>query len=392
MNDFINKRIAIISPSLTLSLVKKAKDLKDKGKDVVELSVGEPDFPTPEHIKEEGIKAIRENKTKYTPASGIKELKEAIIEMYKKEQGYEFSESEVVINPGSKFSIFASLLTLVKDGERVLIPTPYWVSYPEMVKIAGGTPVFSSYWDGEKFSLKYEFFEEEIKKGIKAIILNSPSNPTGAVMNKEELKKLLISSVENNFYILFDECYRKILYTDEEFPSPLKLLPEVKDRILIMGSLSKTYSMTGWRIGYTLGPEKIIKYISMIQSHSTSNPPTISQYAAVKALKEKSDTIDNMIKTYKKRRDLTFNLLKDIPGIKTDLPDGAFYFFPNISSAIEGKFKSSYEFTEFLLKNYYTVIVPGEGFGMPGFARISYATSEENIEKGIERIKKALSM
>ncbi len=388
--NIFSKRVENLNPSLTLSLVKKAKELKSRGKEVIELSVGEPDFPTPSPIKEAGIKAIREDKTKYTPASGIDELKEAIIENYKKEQGFKFEKDEVIVNPGSKFSLFSSILALVNPDEKVLIPSPYWVSYPEMVKIAEGKMVFSSYWDGKKFEYKYSMFEKEFKKGIKLMILNSPSNPTGTVIKETELKKILEASIEYDFYILFDECYRKIIYTDFPHPSPLKLLPEAKDKILIMGSLSKTYSMTGWRIGYTLGPKKIIRYISMIQSHSTSNPPTISQYAAIEALKGSDEEVSKMVETYKKRRELVYELLSSIPGVKTYLPEGAFYFFPNIEKAIKGKFSSSFEFAEYLLNNFYTVIVPGEGFGAPGFIRISYATSEENIIKGIENIKKAL--
>jgi len=386
----INDKTKIINKSSTLALQEKSKELKSQGKDVISLSVGQPDFPTPEYIKKAGKKAVDENKTKYTASSGIKELKTALIESYKREQGFGYSLNEVIVHPGGKYSIFLIANTVLKKRDRTLIPTPYWVSYPEIIKFSESEPVYISCWDGEKFNLSFDIFYNEIKKGIKLFILNSPSNPTGAIFKEKSLKKLLEASLEYDFYILVDECYRRIIFDKVEYPSPLKIFPEAKDKILISGSFSKTYSMTGWRIGYTFGNSKIIDYMGRTQSHSTSNPTSISQYAALEALKNEKDEVEKMVKEYENRRDIVYNLLKEIDGFKIHKPEGAFYFFPNIEEAIKGKFANTEDYAEYLLENYYVSTVPGEAFGEPGFIRISFASSIKDLKEGINRIKKSI--
>jgi aspartate aminotransferase len=388
----LNNKILKINKSSTLAIVEKAKELKNKGIDVITLSVGEPDFSTPEYIKEAGKKAIDDGKTKYTAASGIKELKEALIEKYKEEQDFEFSRKEIIIHPGSKFSIYLTANVLLNEGERVLIPSPYWVSYPEIIKAAGGEPVFVRYWDKNNgFEYSYDKFLPEIKKGIKLFILSSPSNPTGAIMKSEELKKLLHASLEYDFYLLIDECYRRLIFDSLEYPSPLKILPEAKDKVLVSGSFSKTYAMTGWRIGWTFANSQIIDYMGRLQSHSTSNPPTMSQYAALAAITKEKDEVVKMVIEYKKRRDIGYELLKKIKGISIQKPEGAFYLFPNIKEAINGKYKNTFQFAEQLLSKYHVAVVPGEAFGEEGFIRISYAASEKHIREGIGKIKQALN-
>ncbi len=388
----LNKRILKINKSSTLAIVEKAKELKSKGVEVIALSVGEPDFSTPEYIKKAGKKAIDEDKTRYTAASGIKELKQALIDRYKKEQGFEYKLNEIIVHPGSKFSIYLTAIVLLNEGERVLIPSPYWVSYPEIVKSAGGIPVFVNYWDKkEGFQYKFDKFLPEIKKGIKLFILTSPSNPTGAVMKADELKKLLEASLEYDFYLFVDECYRRLIFEGLTYPSPLKILPEAKDKVLISGSFSKTYAMTGWRVGFTFANLEIIDYMGRVQSHSTSNPPTISQYAALEAILNEKDEVFKMVIEYEKRRDLGYELLKEIKGVSIQKPEGAFYLFPNIKEAMKGRYDNSFQFAEYLLSKYHVAVVPGEAFGEEGFIRISYAASENDIREGIKRIKEALN-
>ena len=386
----IAQRVKLLNPSVTLSLSEKAKELKDRGNDVISLSVGEPDFPTPLYIKEAGKRAIDENKTKYTPVAGIPELKNALIDAYEREQGYRFDPKEIIVHPGSKYSIFLAALTLVEPGERVIIPTPYWVSYPEIIRFAGGEPVFVPYWDKGSFDLRYDLFEEEIKKGVKLIILNVPSNPTGVIMQEKELVKLLEASLKYNFYILLDECYRRMLYDGHTFPSPLKLFPEAKSRLIVSGSFSKSYSMTGWRVGFTFAPAEIVKYMNRLQGHSTSNPPSMAQYAAVTALKEEKEEVNDMVREYQRRRDICLQLLDEIPGVETTKPHGAFYLYPCVEKALKGKYSSTEEFAKALLETRFVSLVPGEAFGTPGFLRISYAASEKNLREGIARMREAL--
>ncbi len=388
----LNKRILKINKSSTLAIVEKAKELRNQGIDVITLSVGEPDFSTPNYIKQTGKGAIDDNKTRYTAASGIKELKEALIKRYKEEQGVEFSLNEIIIHPGSKFSIYLTASVVLNEGERVLIPSPYWVSYPEIIKAAGGEPVFVKYWDNQNgFQYSFEKFLPEIKRGIKLFILSSPSNPTGAIMKGAELKKLLQASLDYDFYLLIDECYRRLIFDNLEYPSPLKILPEAKDKVLVSGSFSKTYAMTGWRIGWTFANSEIIDYMGRLQSHSTSNPPTISQYAALAAITQEKDEVDKMVMEYNKRRDMGYELLKNINGVMIQKPEGAFYLFPNIKKAIKGKYDNTFQFAEKLLSKYHVAVVPGEAFGEEGFIRISYAASEKHIREGIEKIKQALN-
>ncbi|MGQ9619158.1 MAG: pyridoxal phosphate-dependent aminotransferase [Candidatus Aminicenantia bacterium] len=384
------KRVGLLQPSSTFVFMSKAQELKKKGLNVIDLSVGEPELPTPENVKETGIKAIKENFTKYTATSGIIELKKVIAEDYSRKTGVKFETQEVIVTPGSKFGLFISALTLFEEGDEVIIPSPYWVTYPEQVRLCGATPVFVSIVEEDR---RIEFRGEKlipfINDKTKAIILNYPSNPSGSIIDEEGLKRLCELSMERNFYIIIDECYRDIIY-EREFPEALRLCPEAKKNLLLIGSLSKSYSMTGWRVGYVLASKEIIENMEILQGHSTSNPCSISQKAAVEAISNSSEHLKNVREIYWKKRDMGLKLLAEIKNVKIYPPEGAFYFYPEISYYIGEKLKDSTELALYLIDSVQVVTVPGDSFGTPGFLRISFAVSEETLREGIERIKEAL--
>ncbi len=386
-----SKRLDPLQPSSTFIFMAKAQELKKKGIDVIDLSVGEPDLPTPENVKEIGIKAIEENFTKYTATAGIVELRNIIAEDYTKKTGIPFDAKEVIITPGSKFGLFLSALTLFEEGDEVVIPSPYWVTYPEQVKLCGATPVFVSLIENDgRIDFKGEKIIPYITERTKAIVLNYPSNPSGSVIDEEGLKKLCELSMEKGFYLIIDECYRDIIF-DREFPEALRLCPSSKKNLIIIGSLSKSYSMTGWRIGYTLASKEIIEKMEILQGHSTSNSCSISQKAAIEAIKNSSDHLKKIRGIYLRRRDMGIKLLKEIKNVKVHPPEGAFYFYPDFSYYIGGKIKDTTELVLFLIENARVVTVPGDSFGTPGFIRISFAVSDEDLVEGINRIKEAIS-
>jgi aspartate aminotransferase len=362
-----------------------AERLRDQGVDVVDFGAGEPDFPTPDHIKRAGIRAIERNFTKYTPAGGTAELKQAVCDRHNGDFGTDYQPSECIITVGGKHLVFNLTQALVDPGDEVVIPVPYWVTYQDVVCYAGGKCVFAD-TDGEKgFALTASVIEPHLTSRTKMVIVNSPSNPSGAVMDLGEFEKLFKLTSERGIYLLTDECYSKFLYDSEPFS--VAALPGAKESVLVAGTLSKTYAMTGWRIGYGLVPAPIVTAMTKLQSHSTSNPCSISQKAAVEALTAPQDSVAAMLAEYRRRRDFVVQRLRAIPGVTCAEPRGAFYAFPNVS-AVLGKngIQTSLELSERLLAEAHVAVVPGEAFGVDRYIRISYAASMKDLDRGLDRI------
>ncbi len=392
----IAERATRIKPSPTLQMDTRAKEMKAQGIDVLSFSVGEPDFDTPEHIKEAAIRALREGKTKYTPVGGIPELKEAIIEKFKRDNGLDYKPEEIIVSCGAKHSLYNIAQAILSPGDEVIIPSPYWVSYPAQVLLNDGIPVVVETSEDEGFTLSAEALKEKITPKTKAIMLNYPSNPTGLTYSVDALSKIAEIAIENNIYIISDEVYEKLLYDGLKHTSIASLSEEVKSKTLVVNGISKAYSMTGWRIGYTAGPAEIIKAMTKIQSQSTSNPTSIAQWASVEALKGPQDFLDDMVAEFDQRRKLLVDELNKIDGISCRMPQGAFYAFPNITGVLgkktpEGEVISdSSALAMYLLEKAHVALVPGSAFGAEGYIRISYATSRENILEGVKRIREAL--
>lgn len=398
MKTIFAKRLSNLNPSPTLALDAKIKEMIKNGIEVISFGVGEPDFDTPQYIKEAGKKAIDDGFTKYTPAGGTETLKKAVCSWYEREYGVKIKPSMVVVSNGAKHSLFNIALALIDDGDEVIIPAPYWVSYPEQISLVGGRPVFIKTNIDDNFKLTPKMIEDVVTNKTKAIIISSPSNPTGAVYFKEELLEIIKVSRKYNFYLIFDEIYDKLVY-DKKFCSILELVQDdenIRDRVIVVNGVSKSYAMTGWRIGYTISNEKMAKVMNDIQSQTTSNPCSISQKAAETALSQVTDDLNNMIKEFKKRRDLIYKLISEIPDVRVNKPEGSFYIFPDFSNYLgrkDGKkvIKTTLDLADYLLQNANAGIVPGEAFGAKGYLRFSFATSSENIKKGIANIKNALS-
>jgi len=389
----LSKRINSISPSITLAISAKAKKMKKQGIDVVGFGAGEPDFDTPQFIKDEAIKAIQEGFTKYTPASGIIELKDAIIEKFKKDNNLNYCIDEVLISCGAKHSVFNAITALCDEDDEVILPVPYWVSYPEMIKATGAKIIYLKTLKENDFKIKPQELKKTVTKKTKLFILNSPSNPTGTVYTETELKEIAEILVKYNIYCVSDEIYEKIIYDNTKHISIASLGKEIKNLTIVINGVSKTYSMTGWRIGYAAGNKDIIKAMSNLQSHSTSNPTSISQKASVVAIKQGENFIKEMVEEFKRRRTFVTEKIKSIQGISSNNPAGAFYVFINISEIIGRKFnnreiKGSMDFAVLLLDEEKVAVVPGIAFGDDSYIRISYATSLENLEKGFDRIEK----
>ncbi len=382
----LSDKISAIKPSATLEISAKAKELKKKGVNVISFGAGEPDFDTPENIKLAAIKAIKEGKTKYTPPAGILELREAVAEVYSKEYGVNFSVEEVIISCGAKHSIYNVLQVLLNNGDEVIIPEPYWVSYPVMVKLAGGVPVFVESSFEDEYRVRAEKIKNKITSKTKAIILNSPSNPSGMLIPKDELEKLVKIIAENDIYVISDDIYHKLIY-EKEFYNLLMVDNSLKENVIIINGVSKTYSMTGWRIGFTIAQKDIISAINKIQSQSTSNPTSISQYAALEAITGDQSSVIKMRETFRKRREIAVKMINDISGIKCLNPEGTFYLFPDINEVIrKSNLKDSVEFCSKLLENSRVAVVPGSAFGIENTFRMSFALSEDDIIEGIKRI------
>ncbi len=384
----LSERVKNITPSMTLGISTKVKELKRQGVDVLNLSIGEPDFPTPDGAKQYAISAIQENKTKYDAESGYLELRQAICEKLLVENGIEYAPEDIVVSSGAKHSITNTLMAIVNPGDEVLVPIPYWVSYPEMVKLVGATPVFVTTEFSNNFKLQPHELIAAITDKTKAIFITNPSNPTGAVYNKEELIALANICVEKGIFIIADEIYERVCYLDT-FTSIASLSEAIKEITITVNGMSKSVSMTGWRIGYTASRRDIAKGMGSIQGHLVSHPSTISQYAALGGLKECTNDMAQMKSVYHKRKDLAVQWVEAIPGLSVVKPDGAFYVFINIG-VLRSKIKEeslSLAVTSALLDNYKVAFVPGIAFGHDDFIRMSYATDLETIKEGIERLK-----
>ncbi len=394
MSKSLSEKGLGISPSVTLAITAKAKEMKASGIDVISFGAGEPDFNTPEHIQEEGVRAIKEGLTRYTAASGIAELKEAICKKFKEDNGLDYTNENIVISSGAKHSIYNSLMAILNPGDEVIITRPYWVSYPELVKIAGGVPVFVDAKEENGFKVSIEDLEKVVTDKTKAMILNSPSNPTGAIYNKKELEELAKWLVEKDLYVISDEIYEELVY-DGEHVSIASLGEEIKNNTIVINGMSKAFAMTGWRIGYTGANKEITKIMSNVQSHTTSNPCSISQYASVVGLKGSKEPIEAMKKEFVRRRDYMVDKINSIDNISCLKPQGAFYIMVNIEKLI-GKtingfeIKDSLTLAEYLLNEAKIAVIPGAGFGVDNYIRLSYATSLENIKEGLDRLEKAL--
>jgi len=386
----LTNRINRIQVSPTAVVISAAEQLKAKGVDIADFGPGEPDFPTPVHIKKAAIQAIEENRTKYTPTGGIMLLREAIPAWHKRELGSDYNAKECVVNVGGKHSIFNTISVLIQHGDEVILPAPYWVSYPDIIKYAGGTPVIVATRQEDGFSAKAAAIEKAITPKTKMVIVNSPSNPTGGVVDADEFARILAVCQKHNLWLMSDECYSHFVYEPHK-PFSIASVKDAKNRLIIIGSVSKTFAMTGWRIGYTLAPEPLIQAIIKVQSQSTSNPTSIAQYAALEAMRGSMETVPPMLAEYAKRRKRIVEGLRAIPGIECEWPGGAFYAFPNVSAHLQGAHplaKSCTDLAKDLLEKAHVALVPGEAFGAPGFLRLSYATSIERIEEGLRRLNK----
>ena len=380
----ISKRVMEIAPSATLEIDSKAKQLRKDSKDVVIFGAGEPDFNTPENIKQAAIKAVNNNITRYTPVGGIPELKKAVADKLKRENNIDYDASEILISCGGKHSLYNIAMAVLDKGDEVILPVPYWVSYEEMIKLAEAKTVFCK--TDENFRLTARNIEERITGKTKILILNTPNNPTGAVVEPAEISKIAKLAVERNFYVVSDEVYEHFIYGSNKHLSIASLDDEIKNLTIISNSVSKTYAMTGWRIGYSAGPKGIIRAMENLQSHSTGNPSNIAQMAAVEALSGPQGSVNQMVKAFDDRRKFMHKRLNEIDGISCVEPEGAFYAFPDIS---ETGMKSM-EFASRLLDEALVAVVPGIAFGSDKHVRLSYATSIHEIEKGLDRIEKWL--
>jgi aspartate aminotransferase len=384
VNYRISKRAASLSPSLTLAIDSRAKQMKAEGQDVVGFGAGEPDFDTPQHIKDAAIKALNEGFTKYTPASGIPELRQAIADKFKRENGLSYKPSQIIVSCGGKHSCYNVILATCEDRDEVIIPAPYWLSYPEMVKLAGATPVIVQTSDQTEFKVTPEQLRKAITPRTRLLILNSPSNPTGSVYSPEEIKALGDICVEKGVLIMSDEIYEHLLYDGVTHKSVAGFSAKHYDHTIIVHGFAKAWSMTGWRLGFLAAPEPIAKAIDAVQSHSTSNPTSFAQRGAVAALNGPQDHLKGWIAEFDRRRTYGWKKLNSIRGISCVKPKGAFYLFPNISKT---GLKSS-DFSAKLLDAQKVAVVPGLAFGSDDCIRLSYATSMDNVEKGLDRIEK----
>lgn len=383
-------RVNRIEPSATLVVLMEKEKLTARGIDVVDFGPGEPDFPTPEHIKRAAIKAIEENKTKYTPSGGVMPLRQAAVEWHAKYLGSRYSPTECVINCGGKHSLFNVIHALINSGDEVLILAPYWVSYPEIVKCADGTPVILETPAESGFVPRASEIEKAITPRTKILVVNSPSNPAGAVIPEEELARILEVARKHGVWVLSDECYSHFVYGQAK-PFSIASLPGAKEHVIISASLSKTFAMTGWRMGYTLAPQELSDAVLKLQSQSISNPTSIAQYAALEALRGGMESVEKMVTEFAKRRARIIEGLREIPGVACHEPEGSFYVFPDVTRAVEGHDRAhspadTVQVAKGLLEQAHVVVIPGEAFGAAGHLRISYATSMERIEEGLRRL------
>jgi aspartate aminotransferase len=393
--SILSNRAKNLKPSPTLAINAKAKSMQSQGIKVISFGAGEPDFDTPQNIKQAAVKAIEEGFTKYTAVGGIDELKDAIIKKFQRDSGLSYKRSEIIVSCGGKHSFYNLAQAIFDQGDEVIIPAPYWVSYPPMVSLAGAVPILSETKEKHGFKMTPEDLKRAVTPKTKALILNSPSNPTGSAYTKGELEWIAEIAISGNFFVISDEIYEKIVYDGFEFISIASLGEEIKKRTIIVHGVAKTYAMTGWRIGYAAGPEEIISAMSNIQSQSTSNPTSIAQKASVEALIGPQNEVVKMVKAFAQRRNYIVDRLNKIPGVSCYNPAGAFYAFPNFSpyygKSYQGKkISNSTELADFFLDVARVAVVPGVEFGADPFERLSYATSMEDIREGLDRIEEAL--
>ena len=388
----LSKRVQSLTPSSTLAISAKAKELKDSGHDVIGLGVGEPDFNTPTYIIEAAKKAMDKGLTKYTPSGGIPELKKAIIEKFKTDNHLTYEPNQIIVTTGAKYALYALFQVALNEGDEVIIPTPYWVSYPEHVKLAGGKPVYVEGLEENDFKITKDQLEKAITEKTKAIIINSPSNPTGMMYSKEELEQLGEVCLKHNILIISDEIYEKLIYSDDKHISIAELSEPLKNQTVIINGVSKSHAMTGWRIGYAAGPAEIIKAMTNHASHATSNPTSIAQYAALEAYinqAENEKINEEMREVFSERLDKFYDLIRSIPGISCAKPKGAFYIFPNVSEAVKmNGYNNADDWVTALLEEEKVALVPGSGFGAPNNVRLSYATSMDLLEEAAKRVKR----
>jgi aspartate aminotransferase len=385
-----------ISPSLTLAMNTKAKQMKAQGVDVISFAAGEPDFPTPDHIKIAGKKAIDDNKTYYTPASGINELKELVVQKFKADNELTYETSQISINCGAKHSVFNALAVLVEEGDEVIIPAPYWVSYSEMVRICGADPAFIPTTEDSGFKISSSQLKKTIGRKTKVLLLNSPCNPTGAVYSRDEIFEIAKLLEDMDIIIVSDEIYEKILYDGNEHVSIASYSEKMKQKTVVINGMSKAYSMTGWRIGYTAGPKEKIAAVNKIQGHTSGNPTSISLWACLAGLGQDNSFIDGWVAEFKKRKEYIVDELNRIEGVSCTNPGGAFYVFPNVHSLLGRSFngrkvEDSVDLAYFLLEEGRIAVVPGKAFGAEDYIRISFATSMENIVEGMKRFAGAVT-
>ncbi|XKE96418.1 pyridoxal phosphate-dependent aminotransferase [Metaplanococcus flavidus] len=382
-------RVQTLTPSTTLAITAKANELKAQGVDIIGLGAGEPDYNTPENILQAAYKSMMEGKTKYTPAGGLPALKEAIIEKLKRDQQLTYAPAEVMVGVGAKHVLYTLFQVLLDKGDEVIIPIPYWVSYPEQVKLAEGVPVYIEATASQNYKISPQQLREAITDRTKAVMINTPSNPTGMIYSKEELQELAEVCREKDILIVSDEIYEKLIYGGSEHVSIATLSEDAKNRTIIVNGVSKSHSMTGWRIGYAAGDSKLIKAMTNLASHSTSNPTTTSQYAAIEAYNGPQGAVEEMRQAFESRLEEIFPKLEAIPGFNVIRPQGAFYLLPDVSEAAEKTgFASVDEFVEALLTEANVAVIPGSGFGAPSTIRLSYATSLEALNEAVERIGK----
>ena len=373
--------------SATMAAMQAAEALRAAGASVCDFGAGEPDFDTPDNIKHAAEKAMHAGRTKYTAAGGIREINSAIIEFYKREFETEYQPSEVMVTSGGKQAIFNAVVTLINPGDECLIPKPYWVTFPEVVVFAGGKPVFIETEETD-FVLSVDQVEQAITPRTKLLILNSPSNPSGRVLPPAQFRRIMELAIERGIYVVSDECYLRFVYPPGEVFSAASLPAELRARLCIAGSFSKTYAMTGWRMGYALAPAEWTKAMLKVQGHSTSNANSIAQWAGVEALNGPQESVGVMLAEYTRRRAWLLNALGEIPGLKCSEPEGAFYAFPNVRGCLSKGLKTSGEFAQRLLEEEQVVVTDGAGFGAEGYVRLSYATSMEQIQEGVKRIRR----
>lgn len=385
----LSTKVRNLAPSVTLQAAARAKELKAQGLDVLSLTVGQPDFATPENIQKAAIKAIESGEASfYTQSAGIPELRQAIVSYMKTYYGLDYSVNQTIVTDGAKFALYLLFQTILDEGDEVIIPVPYWVSYAEQVRLASGVPVFAQTDEEKGFKVTVEHLDEVLTKRTKAIIINSPSNPTGMIYSKEELRAIGEWAVKNQVLIVADDIYGRLIYGDNQFTSMAMLTPEIRENTIVINGVSKTYAMTGWRIGFAVGNEEIIQGMIRLASQSTSNPTAVSQYAAVEALNGSQDSVEAMRIVFEERLNRLYPLLTQIPGFKVQKPQAAFYFFINISETLQKcGYQEATSFVEDLLNKAHVAVVTGAGFGMDQYIRISYATDWETLEKSAQRIK-----